>query len=404
MKTEAILNATYHYSDIPPSITHAIKSLFGVKELSQLSSEKTRSLQNACREFFVEVKKTDYHDVSGAYTLKYFPANFFKIWTPLRDLLSKGQIQTNCSILELGCGPGSSTMGMMEFYRILASDNPSVPFRLKFVLLEREKTFFDIFKVVYEQYKLTFPHNLMIEINLLHKDIGSFFELPTQDKFDYIIESNVLNPNEKIKDSSLDHLCDAFAGILNPHASVIMIEPAKRGLREYLYKIKNLLVKSGLSVFSPCMCENEFCRALPMARVDLRGISLIQDLRAVGIFNEKDYHYFEYAVMRNDSLVMHKRPQNAFLLCDLSSLIGQTIRFEAYILFAFEDENGFDLKICDGSKLSKDVSLHVPKSILADEALDLLSIGRGGYVKVKKAKITSETRIECGLSTMVEIM
>lgn len=405
MKTEAILNATYHYSDIPLSITSAIKSLLGVTELSQLSTAKTRHLQSAYRNFFAQVGETDYHNTSEAYTLRYFPVNFFKIWTPLRDLLLKGQIKENCSILELGCGPGSSTMGLVEFYRILANNNPTVPFKLNFVLVEREAAFCDILKTIYEQYTPALPNNLIVEFAFFNEDINAFFERRNHEKFDYIIESNALNSNEKINGSNLEHHCAAFVRMLKPHSSIIMIEPAKKGLPEYLYQIKNILMDNGLSVFSPCSCNNEVCKLLPMARVDISGISLINDSRTLGVFDEKKgVHSFEYVVIRNDSLTKHQRPQNTFLFCDLFSKIGKTVRFEAYVLYTFDHEESFDLKICDGSGLKREIYLCVAKRFLTAESIDLLSIGRGGYVKVKNAKVVSANRIECSLSTMIEIM
>ena len=405
MKTEATLNATYRYSDIPLTITNAIKSRIGVTELSQLSIAKKKQLKSTYRDLFASLGETDYHDKSIEYTLRYFPINFFKIWTPLRDLLLKGQILTNCSILELGCGPGSSTMGFMEFYRMLAYENPAVSFKLHFVLLEREHAFCDIFQAIYNQYARTIPNNLIIDYQLLNEDITTFFECQRALKFDYIIESNALNPNERISVSSLGQYCDAFARMLNVHASIILIEPAKEGLREYLYKIKNILAKNGLSIFSPCTCNNDICKMFPMACVDISGISLINNLRAVGIIDgEKRFHYFEYTIMRNDFLVKHQRPQNDFQFSDLLSMIGKTVKFEAYILYAFDHENSFDLKICDGSKLEQGIYLCIPKNMLTTAEVDLLSIGRGGYIKIKNAEVVSENRIECRWSTMIEIM
>ena len=116
MRTEAILHAVHNYTDIPETISTAIKSLFGVHNLEELSHVQKQKLRNSYNELFGKVGETDYHEQSKEYTLRYFPVNFFKIWTPLYDLLTKDQLQPDCTILELGCGPGSSTMGFIEFY------------------------------------------------------------------------------------------------------------------------------------------------------------------------------------------------------------------------------------------------------------------------------------------------
>ena len=405
MRTEAILHAVHNYTDIPETISTAIKSLFGVHNLEELSHVQKQKLRNSYNELFGKVGETDYHEQSKEYTLRYFPVNFFKIWTPLYDLLTKDQLQPDCTILELGCGPGSSTMGFIEFYRILACENPTMQFKLNFALVERESTFKDILKTIFEQYAVDFPCNLAVKINFFNEDLDTFFERGCKSRFDYIIESNVLNPNEKIYSSRLEQHCDSFCRFLNPHSSIILIEPGKEGLSDYLYRIKSNLTKNGLSIFSPCSCDNEVCKMLPLAKVKTGDISLISESRDINVFNEKkDRHYFEYVIIRNDSLRKHDRPQNNIPLCSLPSLIGKAVKFEAYILHSFDKGECFDLKLCDGSLINCAVYMHIPKRMLTTEFINLLSIGRGDYVRVKNAKVLSEREITCTLSTIIDIM
>ena len=214
----------------------------------------------------------------------------------------------------------------------------------------------------------------------------------------------MLNPNEKVDSSSFASHCDSFMSMLKPHSAIILIEPGKKGLSEYLYQIKNILVKNGLSVFSPCTCDNEMCKMFPLARVKISEISLISDARSIGIFNEKkDVHYFEYVVIRNDSLKKYEKPKNSISFCELSSYIGKTIKFEAFILNSFDKGDCFDLKVCDGSRVEHEVFVRIPKRILTAEFVNTLSIGRGNYVKVKNAKVVSEREIMCSLSTLIDI-
>lgn len=405
MRTEAIFNTIYNYRDIPQSLTTAIKALFNVQELTDLSASQRQHLRQTYLDLFRQIGETNYHNIGKEYTLRYFPVNFFKIWLPLYDLLMRGQIKENCTVLELGCGPGSSTMGFIEFYRILASENPSICFKLDFVLVEREQAFCDVVKKLHEQYSQDFPKNLNVNITFRNEDIEIFFAGHSYNHFDYIIESNMLNPNEKVDSSSFGSHCDSFMSILKPHSAIILIEPGKKGLSEYLYQIKNILVKNGLSVFSPCTCDNELCKMFSLARVKTSGISLINDSRSIGVFNEKkDVHYFEYVVIRNDSLKKYEKPKNSISFYELSSYVGKTIKFEAFILHCFDKGDYFDLKICDGSRVEHEVFMRVPKRILTAEFVNTLSIGRGNYVKVKNAKVVSEREITCSLSTMIDIM
>jgi hypothetical protein len=259
--------------------------------------------------------------------------------------------------------------------------------------------------MIFEQYAVDFPYNLTVKINFFNEDLDTFFERGCKSRFDYIIESNVLNPNEKIYSSRLEQHCDSFCRFLNPHSSIILIEPGREGLSDYLYRIKSNLTKNGLSIFSPCSCDNEVCKMLPLAKVKTGDISLISESRDINVFNEKkDRHYFEYVIIRNDSLRKHDRPQNNIPLCSLPSLIGKTVKFEAYILHSFDKGECFDLKLCDGSLINCAVYMHIPKRMLTTEFINLLSIGRGDYVRVKNAKVLSEREITCTLSTMIDIM
>ena len=62
------------------------------------------------------------------------------------------------------------------------------------------------------------------------------------------------------------------------------------------------------------------------------------------------------------------------------------------------------MKLCDGSLINYAVYMHIPKRMLTTEFINLLSIGRGDYVRVKNAKVLSEREITCTLSTMIDIM
>ena len=55
-------------------------------------------------------------------------------------------MQTGCNKvkLELGSGPGSSTFGLIEFFKYLAYDNHLTEFILELTLVEREHEFIAI--------------------------------------------------------------------------------------------------------------------------------------------------------------------------------------------------------------------------------------------------------------------
>ena len=103
--------------DIPMEIHKSIVRLFHVNELNEISKEDVKKcfLYHNGKEFKKDL--TNYQLHLEEYTLYYLPVNFYKIWRPLTDLLEKNQIRTKCSILELGSGPGTSVLGLIEFYK-----------------------------------------------------------------------------------------------------------------------------------------------------------------------------------------------------------------------------------------------------------------------------------------------
>lgn len=404
MKTDSLLASIYSYSDIPKSITFAITSLFGVQTLQDLSKTQLEHLRKTYDEMYHQVAETDYSESYKEYTLRYFPVNFFKIWTPLTDLLEKGQIKEQCAILELGCGPGSSTFGLLEFYRILAVSNPGTDFHLDLSLVEKEQTFLDIFKCIYNHYATDLPTNLRVTCTQYQETIQSFFARSHNDKYHLIIESNLFNPNEKVVSTDLFHRCSVLADMLRPNSSIIMIEPARDDLKDYLYQLKTILLDKGLSVFSPCRCAKPVCKAFASARVDMRGISIISFLQQHRLSSSKRFHYFEYLILRNDSLVKFELKNNGNILKDISSCVGKLIKFEAYILSSFDKHDYLDLRICDGSCDDRKMIVRVPKRILLDDCVCALSVGRGGCVRVRNGRVISETEIECVPSTNIRIL
>lgn len=76
------------------------------------------------------VKKIDYKGIENIYFLYYFPINIYKIHRLLRDLLQNGLLRANPNILDIGCGPGSATIGLLEFYKIIANVIKNINFKI----------------------------------------------------------------------------------------------------------------------------------------------------------------------------------------------------------------------------------------------------------------------------------
>ncbi len=408
MKSDNLINIyTSKPLDIPKTIELGLLSLYGVDNLLNISPQEKNKIYECHENFFMLEKTTNYDTCYKEYALYYLPVNFYKIWRPLIDLLKKNQIKNICNVLELGSGPGSSTFGLLEFYKHLALENKEITFIIKMDLIEIEKNFINVFKTIFSLYEKDLPRNLKVSINIFNEEVSSFIA-SNKNKYDLIVESNLFNQNEKIVNVSQEEIANTLSSFLNPKSSIIFIEPAKYILSAPLRNFKSIMHKNGLTIYSPCNCDS-VCNQFTLASVNISNIKLIQDMSHNNLIDSKKnkcIHHFEYVVFRNDGLKKYifnrKAPKNFVKLCDLQDYINKTISFKAYITF-FMDRNDpyYSFKICDGSLLTKkNIWLSLPKNIF-EHQFSVSNIGRGGIIIVKDAIVKSATSIECTLSSRV---
>ena len=406
MNTNKIYDINKDYLELPFSLEKPILLLFGVSSFDKFSSTQKDKISNSLSDLFSQTKKVDYSKIAKEYTLYYLPINMYKVWRPLMDLLEKNQIKEQCSILELGSGPGTTTFGVMEFYKYLAEDNPSIIFELKFELVEIEKAFLKVFKSIVNEYIKALPANLKVSFDLNEANFIDFVRMNTK-KYDYIIESNLLNNNEKILDLNNTDFSIRLNGALNKNGSVIFIEPAGKDLSQTIKELKFEMVKNGFGVYSPCCCNKKDCKQFPLASVNISNMTFINNLYENTIVTRKSYkpmHYFEYVVFRNDDLKKNQPFNNVKLLNDLSKYIGEKINFKANILYFMQDDEDYKVKVCDGSlETSKEVWLTIPKKIICGQAINPSMMGRGGTINIKNTKVVSNSNVLCSLSTRISM-
>lgn len=404
METSEIIEKFEEYPKIPTEIEDSIINLFGVNNLHEINEKNT--LAQKISGLFYGGEKTKYDKLYKEYTLYYLPMNFYKVWRPLMDLLQYKILNTKLNILELGVGPGSCTFGIIEFFRILALDNPNEVFDISFYLIEKEKSFVEIFNKLYIKYKAIFPKNLNVIIKLDNRNLNDSIEFDDKMKFDLIVESNMLNQNEQISKKVIENLVGICTKLLKPHSSIILIEPAGENAGNYLQKMKKRLMELSFACFSPCFCKSGECKQFAAAKTYIGKSQIIQGLRKMKSFSEiKPYHYYEYAVLRNDGLVKYKSIDNKVLLKDIGSKVGEEISFKAFILASSNREKKIVLKICDGSLCErKDIWIEIPKAIIENNGISDVDVNRGEFIEVKQAKIIGKNNILCELHSKIKIM
>lgn len=403
MKSDRIFNLINQKMNIPKSIEKALYNMYGAHSINDLTNSTKTKIRREHDKIFSEEGTAVYSKIAKEYAIYYLPANFFKIWRPLCDLLEKSEIKNKCTILELGCGPGSATFGLIEFYRVLAEENPTKRFELSIYAIEKEEAFLRIMKEIFELYRLEFPKNLAVNVCSKNQNVSDFFSRSIDIKFDYIVESNMVNPNESLGGYSFEDFGKVICSILKPHGSLILIEPGEQKLSKPLKSFKKAMSARQMNVYSPCSCENSLCEQFGMARVDISSISIIQDLKrsgAIASSKVKQYHNFEYVILRTDGLKKYESFENKIKFADLGNNISKTIKFKAYILYVIEKEDKYSIKICDGScTYQKDIWLTIPKRYFEEN----INMGRGGIINVKNARVVSDSQIEITISSLVEM-
>ena len=395
-----------YLSDIPEAIHHGLLKLFEVDALSDLSKTSKEQIRRSITQLFANRLPTNYDDYRKAYALYYLPVNLQKVWRPLLDLVITDSLPAKCSLLELGAGPGSSTFGFTEFYHWLACDNPDKKFSITITIIERDSGFIDIFRNLWDDYKATLPDNLNVSISWRCDDAISFLLHCEENKFDFVIESNMLNPNEHIEESQMEILARQIKTTLKRHGSTVFIEPAKQNLSHYLKSLKKALLQNGMNCYSPCFCDNPECAQFASAQLNTSKISICKELYDAGIISKPaEYHAFEYAVFRKDGLRKYDTHATERILSDLRFHDGELISFKAFVLaIAHPDEEIFALKLCDGTMSDKQtVWLNIPKQKLLEKDINSLTCGRGGLVDVKNAVVEGENKLGFCAKTRLRI-
>lgn len=240
-----------------------------------------------------------------AYILYFLPSNIYKIHLPLKELslhpkkiLSKKLLK----ILDLGSGPGTTILGILDFFSN-QKKMPSLEFTAIDSVAENLSIAKDLFKL--------FTENINIDASLktFKINIEKAGTIP-QDTYDIIILSNILNElfynDEKKITKRVSFLTTIIDKFLSHDGNCIIIEPALRETSREMLEIRDSLVKNGFNIYSPCLTD-EPCPALLNPKdwchedipwtppVIIKEIDKLTGLR-------KDSLKFSYLVLRKDKL------------------------------------------------------------------------------------------------------
>jgi len=280
--------------DLPDVFNCAILDWFKVSSLNELHGRRLLNLK-AQEISYTDSQETIYHGKVDNYILVYMLVNFYKIWAPLWDLLKKDKLTTSLKVLELGAGPGTSMISLIYFYQLLSIDNPDVQFKISYDVIEREEDFIKACQSLATNFEkhsqmqlFKNNYNLKVKCRFATEDIYSFAETSPEKDYDLILESNVLNGNENLRQDKTDNLILALADKLADKGALILIEPGKNINVDELKRIGYLLFRH----------KKFFCRVEPRkTKVLVDNMTLVKSVKELGLRSDKsDEHWFSYTV------------------------------------------------------------------------------------------------------------
>jgi ribosomal protein RSM22 (predicted rRNA methylase) len=248
-----------------------------------------------------------------AYISYYLPVNLVKLHPVLDELFShpdiQGFAQPAVSILDLGCGPGTFLLGVLEY---LAAHQK---------LLCREKCEINLWGIdqvaenpaaageIIRNYLAAqeFPATVDWKLNFRAGSItAAGFPhplLPKDREYDLIIAGNVFT---EIDRESFPALAPMLEKLLAPHGTLILIDPGTRASSRRLIQLRDELLRyTSLNLYAPCL-ERGLCPSLGNPRdwchqkLDWSPPQIVQAIdRHSGFTKQKGIQY-SYFTFRND--------------------------------------------------------------------------------------------------------
>lgn len=256
LSASELLNSALQPQDLPLSIQHELLNLIGVHSLNEINTNYRQFLRNAFD--YNQNQAVDYHGKTKEYALMYLPVNMYKIWIPMRLLLEKrclpvkhavGSSEVPLKILELGAGPGTSTFGLLSFYKAIAEDNPHLQININYNIVEREMDFETVFEALKAAFLKNLPQNLHVTIHkTVQRDAENHMLFCAGMGYDLITESNMINSNEHHDAEYRNRMIPDIVAALRPGGFAILIEP---GTQSNINMLNELVSYQPESVWAP---------------------------------------------------------------------------------------------------------------------------------------------------------
>lgn len=248
--TECLEKTILRFAGLPYPVERGQK---GVKKLAgdvkKISGEYLDSENFSVRGLFNEP------DLINAYLIYYLPVNLVKLFPILDELVSSHNIfcEDSLSVLDLGCGPGTFTLGFLEYI----SKNIALFSHIKNITLtglDQARENVSLASKIINEYISSGPLPSGIRWKV-HFQEGSIITpqrvLSESSNFNFIIAGNVLN---EVKGENLAEPAKALDRHLSARGALVIIDPGTRRSSRNLIMMRDLILReTSLNLYAPCL-------------------------------------------------------------------------------------------------------------------------------------------------------
>lgn len=335
----------------------------------------------------------DYH--AAAYAAYFVPMNFPKLEVLLPDLLRANLLKPTLRVLDLGSGPGTVGLSLIDALARLrqlwpaGQQAPELTLDLQQVDLDAE--FVEAAHWLINYYSNQFEG---VSCNLHPTVTGSLLDeavwKQVQGKqYDLIVFCNVLNELATLSWPERAKLVQRYSEALAPDGTLVLIEPAVEEASLGVREVQTSLIEAGWTLFAPCYITAETftpeaCRKCWW--VDGEGVAPIRLIQELGLMRLNTR--FTWALLRKDGRSRHE----ALLRQDFEIPPFEPGREELVGFCAgsnlYRDKH-FRYKLCDARHGANYVHLLGYKQLISDSNEQLRFLRPGDLVRVRPAEFTT---------------
>jgi len=189
----------------------------------------------------------------AAYFLYFLPANFAKAQAVLWELAPTLSGKTTLSVLDAGSGPGSLSLGLLDFVARQTDIR-----ELKILALDSSREALEDWRFLVRGYAgVLAEEGKALKASYVTRTVDLAAAEAAEGEYDVVLFGDSLNElfagsDEGVKERAA--LLADYAGRLTSGGSIVVIEPALKELSRQVQAIRDLLVRDyGMSIYAPCL-------------------------------------------------------------------------------------------------------------------------------------------------------